>query len=479
MNRNICFLTCMVMVLLLGCSSHKYSIFQYDNGDDYFEEGLQRVVDREGKIGFADERGNVVIAPRFAFVFPFQNGVAKATFKGHLVNEGEHSRWISPDWFYVDHKGSIIPADSIMTVKGSVYYKPDGSPLVNTVIARKSDNYKFLSDQRGRFEIATRVADSLQFSYVGTVNRTVPVTRADSVIDVGLEAYVPGNDEYIFRIESRYPELETRLKTYVAEKDMRIGVALIVNGKDTISVNGNKEFPMMSVFKFPLAISVAKWVDANGMSLDDHISFAPELLVEDTYSPMLKKYGKELNRLSVRELLEWALIESDNNAADILLHIVGGPTHAASLLKDVAGELDIKIEVSEKDIHEDRSKSLLNTSTPLAMAELFDRFDGEMRNESASFMEIATMLERCLTGLDRLSSPFGSTNAVIGHKTGTGFDTADGGITAVNDCGYVHLPNGTRYSIAVFIADSPYGIEKTSKIIADISEVVFKNLNYK
>ena len=39
-----------------------------------------------------------------------------------------------------------------------------------------------------------------------------------------------------------------------------------------------------------------------------------------------------------------------------------------------------------------------------------------------------------------------------------GFPTPEGRISAVNDCGYVNLPNGTRYSIAVFVADSNYDI---------------------
>lgn len=62
-------------------------------------------------------------------------------------------------------------------------------------------------------------------------------------------------------------------------------------------------------------------------------------------------------------------------------------------------------------------------------------------------------------------------NAVIGHKTGTGFLLPDGGIQAVNDVGYVHLPNGHRYSIAVFIANSHYSMEETEAFIARISEM--------
>ena len=148
----------------------------------------------------------------------------------------------------------------------------------------------------------------------------------------------------------------------------------------------------MSVFKFPLALAVAKWVDANGMSLNDSIAIDPNALIKDTYSPMLKKYGMGLNKMSFKELLEWALIESDNNAADLLLKRVGGTACATTLLKDVAGELDITIGASEQNMHQDPYTSYLNRSTPLAMATLFDRFDTEIKNRSKSFSDISVML---------------------------------------------------------------------------------------
>ena len=31
-----------------------YSVFQCDNGDDYVSEGLYRIVDKRGRIGYAD-----------------------------------------------------------------------------------------------------------------------------------------------------------------------------------------------------------------------------------------------------------------------------------------------------------------------------------------------------------------------------------------------------------------------------------------
>lgn len=270
--------------------------------------------------------------------------------------------------------------------------------------------------------------------------------------------------------------IENALQEYINGKDARIGVAVIINGKDTVSVNGNRDFPMMSVFKFPLALTVVHWVDTNGMSLNDNVTFSENALNEDTYSPMLKKYGKSRNTMTIRELLEWSLAESDNNAADILLHRVGGTSGVTSIMRQMGISDEIVIGASEEDMHRDPYLSYLNRTTPLAMAQLFDKFNNEMRNASQSYSEISVMLEQCRTGLDRLALPLLPTNAMIGHKTGTGFPTSEGRISAVNDCGYVNLSNGTRYSIAVFVADSGYDMAATSAIIAEISKIVWKSL---
>lgn len=269
--------------------------------------------------------------------------------------------------------------------------------------------------------------------------------------------------------------IEDALQKYISGKDARIGVSFIINGKDTVSVNGKWDFPMMSVVKFPLALTVAHWVDTNGMSLNDTVKFSENALNEDTYSPMLKKYGKSRNTMTVRELLEWSLVESDNNAADILLHRVGGTSGATSIMRQMGISDEIVIGASEEDMHRDPYLSYLNRATPLAMAQLFDRFYRELRNTSP-YHEISAMLEQCRTGLDRLAVPLLPTNATIGHKTGTGFPTPGGRISAINDCGYVCLLDGTSYSIAVFVADSGYDRTATSDIIAEISKIVWKSL---
>ena len=89
-----------------------YAAFQYDNGDDYVSEGLYRIVDRKGRIGYADETGKTVIRPRFAFGYPFEGGKAKVTDSGERKevagSGGEHWYWESDDWYYIDRNGDIV-----------------------------------------------------------------------------------------------------------------------------------------------------------------------------------------------------------------------------------------------------------------------------------------------------------------------------------------------------------------------------------
>ncbi len=89
-----------------------FNVFKYDNGVDYVREGLFRITDDKGLIGFADTFGNIVIKPQFKFAYPFENGKAKITFSGESKevpdSNGEKHHWDSSVWFYINRNGKII-----------------------------------------------------------------------------------------------------------------------------------------------------------------------------------------------------------------------------------------------------------------------------------------------------------------------------------------------------------------------------------
>ena len=87
-----------------------FYVFQYDNGPDYIREGLFRIMDEGGQIGFSDSLGNVVIKPLFKFAFPFEDGKAKVTLTGEqkAMPDREHREWVSDKWQYINKKGELI-----------------------------------------------------------------------------------------------------------------------------------------------------------------------------------------------------------------------------------------------------------------------------------------------------------------------------------------------------------------------------------
>ena len=85
-----------------------YGIFSFDNGPDYTSEGLFRILENN-KIGYADSiTGKVVIKPQFDCAWPFENGVAEVSTDCKAQPDGEHSIWVSDNWFYIDKTGKKV-----------------------------------------------------------------------------------------------------------------------------------------------------------------------------------------------------------------------------------------------------------------------------------------------------------------------------------------------------------------------------------
>ena len=274
-------------------------------------------------------------------------------------------------------------------------------------------------------------------------------------------------------------DLTDELQSFIHNKDARIGIAVIVDGCDTVSVNGTRDFPMLSVYKFPQALAVIDYCINNNISIRDSICVSADEIKPDTWSPLRDKYGVNNLRLPISELLAYSLQLSDNNACDILFRLIGGTAVSENTMRKL-GLDNIFISATEDEMHKDLYLCYLNRTTPLDMAILFDRFYTMIRSSSEDYQYIARLIENCATGADRLHGGITGEDVMLGHKTGTGDKNSQGRIIAVNDCGYVIFPDGYRYSIAVFIADSAYDMDVSAKIIADISSIVYKCIqNYK
>jgi hypothetical protein len=79
----------------------------FDNGPDYFSEGLART-EWNGKIGFFDKKLSIVIEPRFDFAFPFHNGLAAVCNGCTQKKLGEHTVIVGGKWGAINVKGEIV-----------------------------------------------------------------------------------------------------------------------------------------------------------------------------------------------------------------------------------------------------------------------------------------------------------------------------------------------------------------------------------
>ncbi len=84
-----------------------YNVKWYDNGPDAISEGLFRIV-IAGKTGYANESGDIVIAPRYACSTPFKGGKAKVSYHCTLTRDGEYISMESEGWFYIDKMGRPV-----------------------------------------------------------------------------------------------------------------------------------------------------------------------------------------------------------------------------------------------------------------------------------------------------------------------------------------------------------------------------------
>ncbi len=80
----------------------------FDNGPDYFEEGLARFV-QNGKIGFHDAALNIVIPAQYDFAYPFQGGIAKTGTNCSSRRQGEHSSMYCEKWGTTERPKRIYP----------------------------------------------------------------------------------------------------------------------------------------------------------------------------------------------------------------------------------------------------------------------------------------------------------------------------------------------------------------------------------
>lgn len=277
-----------------------------------------------------------------------------------------------------------------------------------------------------------------------------------------------------------------------------VGFANLESGQRYL-FNGPRRFPMQSVFKLPLAAAVLAEVDAGRLRLDERIVLLEEHL-SPGFSPIAAAWPSRRD-YTVGELLEAAVVESDNTAADVLMKRIGGPgVVTAWLASHDLGE--VRVDRYERELQpeaygmpsfrpawrdvsawsaaragvppEDRLRAMRaymadprDTATPRGMLDLLQMLDREELLSPAFTQLLLEMMGRTKRGDDRIRAGLPK-DAFLAHRPGTsGVDQRLS--TAHNDVGIFNLADGRSYALAVFLSGSTLDAAGRDRVIARVT----------
>lgn len=263
-----------------------------------------------------------------------------------------------------------------------------------------------------------------------------------------------------------------KYQSFYRTAKVEIGVAIIAEGKDTLTIENNHHYPLMSVFKLHQALAVGNYCEKHRISFDTLLTVSKTDLKRDTYSPLRDQHPNG-GKFSLKQLMQYTLHLSDNNACDILFRFMGGPDVTDRYIRSL-GIKDFSVQHTEEDMHRNLNLCYQNWSTPLATAEVIEALLTRPLFDKEHQEFIKKSLITCQTGKSRIVRPLQDKNVIVGHKTGTGDYNKSGQLIAINDAGFIVFPDGRRYTLVVFVKNSQENPEHTEVIIAHISEMVYQ-----
>ncbi len=265
--------------------------------------------------------------------------------------------------------------------------------------------------------------------------------------------------------------LQNKLTEIAASSQGKVGVAAeILETGEAINLAGDQRFPMQSVYKLPIAMAVLHLADQGKINLAQKVAvLKSDFVLESQHSPIRDKNPNGAN-FTVKEILRYAVSESDGTASDVLLRIIGGATIVDKYLRSLKIN-SVKVLSTEQEIGSENSVQYKNWAAPIEAVKLLKLlYEGKILRPKTQPLLLKFMIET-ETGLKRLKGllPAGT---IVAHKTGTS-GTTDGLTVATNDIGIITLPNSKHLAIAVFVSDSKASQEVREGIIAKVARAAW------
>ncbi len=252
----------------------------------------------------------------------------------------------------------------------------------------------------------------------------------------------------------------------------RLGIAVThLESGEAVAWQGSERFPMQSVYKFPIAMFMLQRVDVGAFALGDTVTVQPaEMIPKAGHSPLRDQYPNGVH-LSIQQLIEYNVAQSDGTACDVLLRLLGGTAGAQAMVARL-GIDDVNIATTEMLQVANDTIQYQNWATPIGMNQLLKVFwAGQYLSESSQRLLQTYMKARGPWFVSRLRGLLPEAT-VVAHKTGSS-RTYNGLTRATNDAGIITLPDDTHLAITVFLADCTAEKAQRDLTIARVARAAF------
>lgn len=255
----------------------------------------------------------------------------------------------------------------------------------------------------------------------------------------------------------------------------RVGMAAtLLETGESVAFNADQQFPMQSVYKLPIAMAVLERVDRGEFKLEQKIRVEKSDMVREGQASPIRDRHPDGAELSVNDLLQFMVSNSDGTACDVLLKNVAKPDAVMAYLHAL-GVDGIIVANTEKEFGADNSLQYRNWAKPESVIVLLRALQEGRTLAPASRALLLKLLTESPTGPKRLKGLLPAT-ASVAHKTGTS-GTVNELTAATNDVGIITLPNGRHLAIAVFVSDSTTDLETREGVIAKIAKAAWDYWN--
>ena len=152
-----------------------------------------------------------------------------------------------------------------------------------------------------------------------------------------------------FAQEHNFQDVSQKIEKLTEGLVGRIGVAAQeIGGDEVIAVNGDETFVMASTYKVAIAAKVMDLVDKGELSLDQLVEVPHDMFVTGVIA-LAETFPHPGIQLSVANLIEVMITESDNTATDVCLELAGGPAAVTENLRRL-GITDFRVDRSVREI---------------------------------------------------------------------------------------------------------------------------------